>query len=124
MSIEFQQIADELNRSCKGLMLNDFGSGEYLPWTHHDVQIGVNWCHKKNDIEKMCSNCQNIFFKLYTQMVKRYGLCQTCERNVVLKLSEKDFKYQNYATIENVIRKVRLCENCSLNNIPLKIVQT
>lgn len=120
---DFQEIADQLNKSCQGYMLNDFGSGEYHGWTRHDVQIGVDWCHMKNGKHVMCSNCQNIFFKLYTQMIKRYKLCQRCEQNTVLKLSENGFKYQNYRTIEHIMQNlgVNKCKDCP--NIILKIIQ-
>jgi hypothetical protein len=118
---DFQQIADDLNGGCKASMLNHFGNGNIcMPWTRHDVQIGVDWCYaKKTTLDKaMCPHCQNVFFKLYSQMVKKYQRCQRCEQEAVLKLSEKGFKYQNDAIVALVIQQIQ----CTCTNSTPKFI--
>lgn len=112
--VDFEQVAKDLNAGCKGHLLNKFGNGyTCTEWTRHDVQIGVNWCYigTTRDDKQMCPNCQNVFMKLYIQLVKNYHLCQECEKNVVVALSNNGFKYQNEKVVSNIVKQHK-CEKC------------
>lgn len=113
--VDFEQVAKDLNASCKGFMLNNFGNGhEYTDWTKHDVQIGVNWCYvgSTRDDRKICPNCQNVFMKLYIKLVKNYNLHQDCEKDVIVALSNNGFKYQNEKVVFELVKQHK-CEKCS-----------
>ena len=112
---DFEQVAKDLNAGCKGHMLNHFGNGNtYTEWTRHDVQIGVDWCYAGATVNerRMCSNCQNVFMKLYIKLVKNYHLCQNCEKAVVVALSNNGFKYQNDKVVSDIVKQHK-CEKCS-----------
>lgn len=124
--MNFENIANNLNSGCKGHMLNHFGNGHvYMPWTRHDVQIGVSWCYKTstdND-ERLCEHCRLVFFELFVEAVQNYGVCKKCEKQVVEILLENGLKYNNHKQINNAIRKAQLCENCDLSNMPITVTQ-
>lgn len=111
--VDFEQVAKDLNTGCKGTMLNRFENG-YAPteWTKNCVQIGVSWCYVDTTNKKMCANCQNVFMKLYIQMVKNFHICQQCEKEIVIHLCNNGFKYQNEKVISDLIKQHQ-CNTCA-----------